>query len=658
MRLYLGVFLLLFSAAAFGQKMELGKVSEDELKEKAYPADTSAPAAIIFKKAKSKFKYRKTTGFYMEHEYEFRIKIYKKEGLGWGTFSVPYYTGYKGWEDDNVLFSNAVTYNLENGKIVKTKAGAEGRFKKKVNELWDEATLVLPNVKVGSVIEFKYVLRTEDVTEFPTFYFQYEIPMKHCVYNTVMPEYFQYKPLILGFGSVFNAAKVVPESQYYENQYNQSVSFMYNAVSRDFFAEDVPALKKEPFVDNLQNYRSAVTHELEKTQFPEEPAKQYATTWEAVALDIYKNENFGKPLRERQYFESFLEPYIKSSDAPMQKATAVFNFVQRTMSWDGHYGYLVDKGVKKAFSDKTGNIAEINLMLVAMLNHAGVPAYPVLVSTVANGVAAYPTRASFNCVIASAEIDGKIMLFDATDKNVWPGVLPFRDLNWYGWRIANDGGVKQVELVPNKSSREAFTIVAAVDAAGKLQGKVRLSRTDYHALDFRTAYIGVNQEDYLRQLEHRYNGIEVSAYKADVSPDKSQPIEETFDFSGGSVEVIGDKMYIDPFLFLTDTKNPFVTEQRTLPICFGFPTLHKRNINIEIPAGYAVASLPKVMSLVLPEGVGAYSVNVQQKGNVIQLAMSSEIKLAIVDAKFYPVLKKYFGDMAQSAAEKIVLVKL
>ena len=273
--------LVAFSLSASAQKLELGKVSAEELKETAYPADTTAPAAIIFKKAKSVFKYRGRTGFYMEHQYDFRIKIYRKEGLEWATFKVPYYVGYEELNEDYIEFTDAVTYNLENGKIVKTKTGAEGKFKKRLDENWKEASLVLANAKVGSVIEFRYRLRTDDISEFPTFSFQYEIPMKHCTYNTVIPGFYEYKPLLCGFGSIFNVAKVVSDSQHYNNEYGQSESFNYNAVSRDFFAEDIPALKDEPFVDNIENYRSAVRHELEKVQFDGEPAKHYSTTWEA-----------------------------------------------------------------------------------------------------------------------------------------------------------------------------------------------------------------------------------------------------------------------------------------------------------------------------------------------------------------------------------------
>jgi hypothetical protein len=64
---------------------------------------------------------------------------------------------------------------------------------------------------------------------------------------------------------------------------------------------------------------------------------------------------------------------------------------------------LCNEGVKKAYKDKTGNVAEINLMLTAMLRYAGLNANPVLVSTRSNGIAIFPNRTAFNYVIAAVE---------------------------------------------------------------------------------------------------------------------------------------------------------------------------------------------------------------------------------------------------------------
>jgi hypothetical protein len=363
-------------------------------------------------------------------------------------------------------------------------------------------------------------------------------------------------------------------------------------------------------------------------------------------------------LRERQYFESFIDPYIKQAETPMQRATAVFNYVQRNMAWDGQYGYLVRKGIKMAFTEKTGNVAEVNLMLVAMLNHAGIKAYPVLVSTIENGVAAYPNRAIFNYVIASAEVSGKQILFDATDKNATPGILPFRDLNWYGWQIASDGTAKQIDLVPKTVSKETYTIMAKIDASGSMSGKVRVNKTDYYGYRFREKFKNANQEDYLRWLEGNLKGIEISGYSVVASEDGTQAVEEKFDFKGSDAELIGDKIYIDPMLFLTEDKNPFISEQRSLPVYYGFPKLQKYSISIEIPPGYTVASMPKAVSMAMPQDVGSFKFNIQQQNNLIQLTVTNEINMAIVAADFYSVLKNYYNGMMQSGNEKIVLIKI
>lgn len=114
------IFLLAVSTAV-AQKFELGKVSLAELQQKTHPADSNAAAAILFNKAKSYFKYDDKKGFTAKHEYIFRIKIYKKEGLDWANFKVPFYVGYEKLNSDYVKFSDGVTYNIENGAIVKNQ---------------------------------------------------------------------------------------------------------------------------------------------------------------------------------------------------------------------------------------------------------------------------------------------------------------------------------------------------------------------------------------------------------------------------------------------------------------------------------------------------------------------------------------------------------
>ena len=106
-------FLLLYTNA---QKLELGKVSIAELQEKTHPKDSSATAAILFKKGEVRFEYTQEHGFEMVTNVKTRVKIYKKEGYEWANQSVAYYIGNS--TRDKVSFSGASTFNLVDGKIV------------------------------------------------------------------------------------------------------------------------------------------------------------------------------------------------------------------------------------------------------------------------------------------------------------------------------------------------------------------------------------------------------------------------------------------------------------------------------------------------------------------------------------------------------------
>lgn len=189
LKVIIALFLVLFITKGNAQNFELGKVSIAELEEKVHPKDTTAVAALLFKKARTFFSYNLTNGFTVNHEYIYRIKIYKKEGLGWANFEVPYYVGYEDMNDESVKFSNGVTYNLENGTVIKTKLNNEGSFKKNVNEYWNQAIISMPNVKGGSVIEVRYILKSENIVKFPVFNIQYDIPVNYSEYRTEVPDF-------------------------------------------------------------------------------------------------------------------------------------------------------------------------------------------------------------------------------------------------------------------------------------------------------------------------------------------------------------------------------------------------------------------------------------------------------------------------------------
>lgn len=659
MRFYTVVFLLFLVAKISAQNYELGKVTVAELQEKVHKTDTTAPAAILFKKGRSYFTYDVKKGFSANNVYEFKIKIYKKEGLKWADQKVRFYIGYENLNQDQLEFKNAVTYNLENGAVVKTKLDSQGTFKKKINQYWGEKTITLPNVKVGSILEYSYVLKSENIIKLPDFDIQYEIPVNYFEYKTNIPEYYIYKTILVGRQTIESDTKFTNGSTSFENEHSQTVNMTYKQISSIYNGKDVPALTDEPFVNNPDNFRGSIQNELERVRYPDQPVKDYTMTWEGVASTIFKNENFGKELDKKDFLLADVKRLLANVNAPEERMNLIFQFVQNKMNWNDDKAYYTDKGIIKAYSDQTGNTAEINFILINMLKLAGLEANPVLASTLENGVPAYPTRTGFNYVIAAVEIDGKQILLDATHKYTAPDILPLNLLNWKGRLIKSDGTSKEIDLVPATNSKEMSNLLVQLDEKGKLKGKIRMQYTDYDAYRFRIRNSDKSQENYLEKLEQQLGDAKISEYTIENQKSNlTKPITETFSFEcDNQIEIIGDKIFINPMLFFRSSKNPFNQENRQMAVYLGYPNLEKFNLNLEIPSGYIVESMPSPARFSLEDKTVIFTMNISQDGNKIQFSSLKEINSSIFAVENYQGLKDIFQKIITSQNQKIVLKK-
>lgn len=651
------------------QKLDLGKVSIAELQEKTHPKDSSAAAAILFKKGDVRFEYTQEHGFEMVTTVKTRIKFYKKEGYEWANQSVAYYIGNS--TRDRVSFSDAITFNLVDGKIVKTKLKSDGEFDEIINKYWGRKKIAMPNVKEGSIIEYEYTHRTPRIVELKEWYFQTSIPVNYSEFITYIPEYYVYKPNQKGF--IFpkvtvdkmmrridytHTEKVSPGigGQSVSSRSQETLEFMETKTA--FVAENLPAMKDEAFVNNIINYTASVSHELSMTKFPYSTIEMYATDWESVTKKIYDNDDFGIELNKTGYFEEDIKLLLKGLTGPEDKILAIFDFVKSKVKWNDFYGYSCNDGVKKAYKDNVGNVAEINLMLTAMLRYAGLNANPVIISTRSNGIALFPSRAAFNYVISAVEINNGLVLLDATEKYSLPNILPIRDLNWSGRLIRKDGTSTEVDLMPKVASFNSVNMNYAIDEKGGVSGKIRIQKSDYEAMVFRTVNNGIKEESYLEKLENENENIEISDYTRANGNDIKLPVVENMSFSGSSLsESIGGKIYVNPLLFFTSKQNPFKQEVREYPVDYEYPNLKKYSINIQIPESYKVETLPKPAAFTMEDNLGSFKYLVNNTENGIQILVVEQINSAIIPSDYYSMLKDFYQEIVKKETEKIVLIK-
>src|SRR5690606_29749619 len=108
----------------------------------------------LYKYRHTYFKYFQEKGFMQITDVHERIKIYNKEGFDYATKIISLYKNESDKEDVTSL--KGFTYNVINEKVENTKLEKEGIFNSLVSKFYHQKKFTMPNIKEGSVIEFKY----------------------------------------------------------------------------------------------------------------------------------------------------------------------------------------------------------------------------------------------------------------------------------------------------------------------------------------------------------------------------------------------------------------------------------------------------------------------------------------------------------------------
>ncbi len=652
----------------FSQNMKFGKVSKEELQEKMYPLDSSANAAILYKKRRTYYDYDSKIGWTLVTKIHERIKIYNKDGNKWATKKISLYNG----KEDERVSIRAYTFNLVNDKIEKTKLGSNEIFAEKVNKYWERKKFTMPNLTKGSVIEWEYTIKSPYFSNINDMVFEYEIPVKFIDSEVKIPEYFVFKNQMQGFLPINLTTKSVSSALTINSKnrtgdvgfgrpqttFSQSKINFSSKVS-SCIQENIPSIKKEPYVNNIDNYKTLLKFEISATKYPNSIPKFYNTTWEDVTKTIYQNTNFGEQLKKASHFKDDIANIVSNASSSDEKILAIYNFVKSKIKWDNYRSKYTVQGVKKAYKEGTGNVAEINLTLVAMLRAAGLKANPILVSTRDNGVPLFPTSQGFNYVIAGVELANSTVLLDATEIYAPSNTLPLRALNWQGRMVRKDGSSDEINLSPKKYSAKKVYANVKLNEDALVSGYCRTMYYNLKALNYRNDYNKVNNQDLIGKLEKENQDIEISELKVSNENDIGKPLGYTFAFeTDNQVEVIGDKMYFAPLLFLTEKENPFKLENRTYPVDFGARFENKYTVSIHLPEGYKIESKPENIGYTLPDGIGSFRYATILKGNKLQVLSNTKINMGIIGPNYYEALKEFYKKVIEKQVEKIVLSKI
>ncbi len=622
-------------------KIKFGEVEPAELQSKFYPADTSAEAVVLFDVGKTYYQISTTAGLQLFTERHTRIKILKKAGYDWATVRIPLIQ-LNNSDQERIENLRAYTYSLENGQVKKEKLEKESVFVDKKEDNWVEKRFTLPNVREGSVIEYSYVISSGFWWQLRDWTFQSAIPVAWSEYRLSIPDYFHFKLNTLGY-----------ERLAISEQGKQGSDYAYH-----FAAQSVPAVRPEAYITTLDDYLTRIEFDLAGVQIPGAMYRDFSQNWQSLNEGLLKSESFGGALRQRGFLKETARILAAEADST-QRAVAACTWVREQMKWNGVETKYVETSLKKAYEARTGNAADLNLMLVALLREAGAQANPVILSTRDHGrVLSWNANArKFNYVVAAARVGDRWLLFDATDRAGKPGALPRRCLNGTGWMVS-EKGADFISLASTERMARNAVLTLALDTEGTFSGKADFAHQGYAAADVRRDLLTDGHEPFTATFRKERPTWDFEKLTVTNLDKPSEPLAMNCALTlRESVQVAGGRMYFKPLLTEGETANPFRQEQRKYPVDFGAPMNEAFVGMYTLPAGYAVEELPKSASFVLPDNAGRFTYSVRATGNQLQVSSRFSINKTLFLPDEYPDLKAFFDQIVAKHAEQVALKK-
>jgi len=614
------------------------KFNEADLSKAKSLLDENAPAEILYKSAY--FMVDANTGN-LHKRYFYRVKIYDKDKAeDWLNLEIPIYN--VGSNRESLGKFKAFTYNLENGAAVPLKVEKSSQYKSKENKYVTLTKFAFPGVKNGSVIEYQYEIVSPFRFMIPEVLIESDTPSLNTEYVFDAPINMSYN--VNYTGGITPKYREMEERQLYGTQY-KTFRFAY---------ENLTGFKTEKFVRNDRNFRTKISAELNSTNFGE--LKLYSSSWDQIAKRLYESEDFGGELKRTKLAKENMPAGVSEMKTDLEKANAIFSYVQKTFTWNKDKGIYTEDGIKKLLETKTGNDAEINLFLVMMLREAGLKADPLVISTVENGLInlVSPNVSNMNFVLATVKLDDQLHIYDATSKQSSLDEIPLKNWNQYGILVTKDKAL-QIQMANLKSSNTYLTVNARINDDGSISGTYSDKDTGAYAMYVKDSYDD-NPEKYKKQYKENFS---IDFTDIDSKVLENGEFESSMKFSSTNlIDRVGKKMIINPMLFLNKNSNEFdQTEVRKYPIDFGSPITKVKKVILEIPDGYVIEEMPKEKKIVTEDKEIAYTYSVQQKGNKLEVTTTTKVNSSDYPKEYYPAFKQIWGVASKFENQVISLVK-
>ena len=588
------------------------------------------------------------------HSEYVRIKILTEKGKELATVRTPYeHRNFKVTDiQGRTIHSDGTAIPL------KTKPSDLMDVKTKDFQL-NTMVFTLPNVEVGSILEYRFQIRyDDDMVSSPT----WDVQQPYYVHKAHY--FFQPSPrleyITNGHGDAANRLM-------YGVIGPKEVKIAADSTGRyTYDISDVPPFPSDDWMPPLNSIHWRVefyyTGYTSGGEFWQKEGKRWAK----------ETDHFAAPSKA---LKEAVSKIVAPADTDAQKARKIYeevmkldntDFTREKSSAERKAEKLKQiKDAEDVWNQKSGSSDNIALLFVALARAAGLHAYPMQVVN-RNRALFDPNFLSLSQLddyIAAVTLDGKDVLLDPGEK-----MCPFGALHWKhsyasGLRLTDNGPVgATTPNVPYTASTISRVANLSIDPSGNVKGTARFIFTGQEALHWRQLALKNDEAEVKKQFIESIHADLPDGVQAEFDhflglDEYNSNLMAFVTVSGGLGTATGKHFFLPEQFFEAHARHPFVAQdKRTTPIDVHYPRMESDNVTYHLPSEIAVEIPPAPGAISWPDHA-VLKVSADAKGNDVTIARTAAFNFTLLPAKDYGDLHDFFQKVATADQQQLVLTR-
>jgi hypothetical protein len=617
-------------------------VNPEELKMTSEPQAPGAHAIILFRQVD------RDDDRHTPHEDNYlRIKILTEEGRKYANVEIPFSKGY-----ENISGLRARTIKPDgtilefDGKVF-DKAIAKSRNAARLAK-----TFTLPDVEVGSIIEYYYTIDFKE-------YYVFE---SHWILSEELftrSAKFKLKPYTSGYNEF--------HLRWTWQQLPPGASPKQGPMGIvEMEAQNIPAFIPEDYMPPENELKARVDFVYDR-ELPESDPDKY---WHNVGKK--RNGALESFIGKRKAMEEAVSQIIAPGDAPEVKLRKIYDRVQqiRNTSYEIRKTEQEEKrdkekpinNVEDVWKRGYGDGVQLTWLFLGLVRAAGFEAYGCWVSDrrqyFFNPKLMQSGKLDSNVVLV--KVNGKDMYFDPGGAFTPFGLLTWSETGVTGLRLDSDGGTWIQTTLPQASQsqihREAKLKLADT---GDLEGKLTVT---YIGLEAMYRRLQERHEDDTARKKYVEESVKeqipaASEMELTNKPDwtaTEAPLVVEFDLKiPGWVSSAGKRALLPVGFFSVHEKHAFEHANRVFSMYFEYPYEKIDDVTVELPEGWKVDSAPPQKTQ--DAKVLVYDLKVENGSGSVRIVRKLDVDVLLLEAKYYPALRKFYEVIRTGDEQQILL---